>query len=256
MASRILPPLPNPDRFGGPGWAARTGAVMSFGQCASGLAIASRQQAQNLWHRLAPAMINPRPVDDLPAVPDSRLVKLAEEAALEQSPELLAHSYRSAMFARALAFIDRRQVDPELLHVCGLLHDVGMMKDIAGEDFTLRSGARARQCACDAHEPAEVGEHLNDALVVHTTVGVTPDKDGVLGAYTQYGAMVDLTGLRLTHLPKDFVAAVLRDHPRGAFKAEILRRLQKEAKLVPGGRFAFATRVGFGLSVKLAPFPS
>jgi hypothetical protein len=78
----------------------------------------------------------------------------------------------------------------------------------------------------------------------------------VLGAYTQYGAMVDLTGLRLAHLPKDFVAGVLRQHPRGPFKAELIRRLEKEARAVPGGRFAFATRVGFGLAVKQAPFPS
>lgn len=229
---------------------------MSFGHCASGLATASRQQMQNLWHRLAPALIKRGRLDDMPVVPDSKLVKLAEEAALEQNPVLLAHGYRSALFARALAHLDGRTADPELLHLCGLLHDVGLMRNIAGEDFTVRSGAVARQCACDAQEPAEVGEHLNDALVVHTTVGVTPEKDGVLGAYTQYGAMVDLTGLRIAHLPRDFVAAVLRDHPRGAFKGEILRRLEQEARAVPDGRFAFAIRVGFGLAVKQAPFPS
>jgi hypothetical protein len=256
MTTRSLPTLPDPDRFGGPGWIARTGGVMSLGQCASGLATASRQQVQNLWQRLAPALTKPGRVDDMPAVPDSKLVKVAEEAALEQNAVLLAHGYRSALFARALAHIDGRKADPELLHICGLLHDVGLMQDVAGEDFTLRSGARARQCACDAHEPVQVGEHLNDALVVHTTVGVTPEKDGVLGSYTQYGAMVDLTGLRIAHLPKDFVAAVLRDHPRGSFKAEILRRLEKEAQALPSGRFAFAIRVGFGLSVKQAPFPS
>lgn len=255
MATRALPPLPAPDRFGGPGWVARTGGVMNLGQCVSGLAAASRQQVQNLWQRLIPALIRPGQVEDMAPVPDSKLVKLAEEAALEQNQVLLAHGYRSALFARALAHLDGRAADPELLHICGLLHDVGLMKDVAGEDFTVRSGAVARQCACAAHESAEVGEHLNDALVVHTTVGVTPEKDGVLGAYTQYGAMVDLTGLRMAHLPKDFVAKVLRDHPRGAFKEEILRRLEKEAKAVPGGRFAFAIRVGFGLAVKQAPFP-
>jgi hypothetical protein len=256
MATRNLPPLPDPDRFGGPGWLAKTGGVMSLGQCLSGLAIASRQQVQNVWQRLTPALTTPGRVGDLPPVPDSKLVKLAEEAALEQNTVLLAHGYRSALFARALAHLDRRPVDPELLHICGLLHDVGLMRDVAGEDFTVRSGAIARQCACDAHESPEVGEHLNDALVVHTTVGVTPEKDGVLGAYTQYGAMVDLVGLRLAHLPRGFIASVLQNHPRGSFKAEILRRLEKEAKAVPGGRFAFATSVGFGLAVKQAPFPS
>lgn len=256
LAIRILPPLPHPDRFGGPGWVARCNGVMSVGQKLTGLATASRQQVQNLWQRLAPALIRARRIDDMPAVPDSKLVKIAEEAALEQNEVLLAHGYRSAIFGRALAHVDGCKVDPELLHICGLLHDVGLMRDVAGEDFTLRSAAVARQCACDADEVAEVGDHLADALVVHTTVGITPERDGALGAYTQYGAMVDLTGLRIAHLPRDFVVGVLRHHPRGAFKAEILRRLETEAKSVPGGRFDFAVRVGFGLAVKHAPFHS
>lgn len=254
MAHRALPPLPDPDRFGGPGWLARSGGVMTATQCARGFATASGQQLRNLWQRILPTLKRPARLDDLPAVPDSRLVKLAEEAALEQTSVLLSHGYRSAIFARALAHIDGRSVDPELLHVCGLLHDVGLMKDVAGEDFTLRSAAAAQRCACGAEEPPVVGDHLADALIVHTTVGVSPDRDGVLGAYTQYGAMVDLAGLRLAHLPRDFVAAVMRRHPRGAFKAELLRRLGQEAKAVPGGRFAFALRVGFGVTVRQAPF--
>ena len=229
---------------------------MTGRQFAHGLAVASRQQAQLLLQRLLPFLQVAHRVDDMPPVPDSRLVRLAEQAALEQSAPLLAHGYRSALFARALAHIDRRPVDAELLHVCGLLHDVGLMQEVAGEDFTRRSAAAARQCACDAEEPEAVGVHLTDALIVHTTVGVTPERDGVLGAYTQYGAMVDLTGLRLAHLPRAFVADVLRRHPRGAFKAEIVRRLEREARAVPGGRFAFARRVGFTLALRLAPYAS
>lgn len=253
---RQLPPLPDPSRFGGPEWVARTGGIMKSSECVRGLGIASRQQLQNLWERLTPAAWRVCRVDDLPAVPDSRLVRLAEEAALAQTPELLSHGYRSAIFARALAHIDELRVDPELMHVCGLLHDVGIMTAVIGEDFTLRSAAVARQCACDAGEGEDVGAHLADALVVHTTVGVWPDRDGALGAYTQFGAMVDLTGLRLSHLPKSFVAGVLERHPRGEFKREILRRLGQEANAVRGGRFAFAQRVGFGLAVEYAPFAS
>lgn len=256
MAPRLLPPLPDPDRFGGPHWLARSGGVMTRGECMRGLAIATRQQLQNLWQRLLPVLQRPGNIDGMPPVPDSKLVRIAEEAALAQSPVILAHGYRSAIFARALAHIDGYAADPELLHICGLLHDVGLMTDVAGEDFTVRSAAAARQCACDAGEAAAVGDHLADALIAHTSVGIAPEADGVLAAYTQYGAMVDLTGLRLAHLPRDFVAGVVRAHPRGAFKAELLRRLGKEARQVPGGRFAFAVRVGFGLAVRQASYPS
>ncbi len=256
MSTRHLPKLPDPKRFGGPEWVTQSAGVMTRSECTRGLAIASLQQVQNLWHRAFPFLQRAGQVDNMPKLPDTQLVKLAEEAALEQSQDLLAHGYRSALFARALAHIDKQSVDHELLYICGLLHDVGMMRDVVGEDFTLRSAVVARQCASAAHEPAEVGDHMADALIVHTSVGVRPDRDGALGAYTQYGAMVDLTGLRLAHLPKAFVADVLRRHPRGSFKNEILRRLDHEARSVPGGRFAFAVRVGLGLAVRQAPYSS
>lgn len=255
-ACRALPNLPYANRFGGPGWLARTGGVMSRRDLVRGTGIAAFQQGQNMWQRLTGALRRPRSLVGLPALPHSRLVAIAEEAALAQSPTLLAHGWRSALFARALAHIDGRLVDPELLHICGLLHDVGLMQAVTGEDFTLRSAAVARRCAHDAGEDVLVADHLADALIVHTSVGVTPERDGLLGAYTQYGAMVDLTGLRMADLPGDFVAAVLRDHPRGPFKTEILRRLAGESRAVPGGRFAFARRVGFGLAVRQAPFPT
>lgn len=227
---------------------------MDLPDCAKGLLVAGRQQVANLWQRLAPHLSRPGDISAMASVPDSRLVKLAEEAALEQSPALLEHGYRSALFGRALAHIDGRRVDPELLHICGILHDVGLMQAVVGEDFTLRSAAVARACAHKAGESDLVGDHLHDALVVHTSVGVTPERDGVLGAYTQYGAMVDLTGLRLVHLPRTFVTEVLARHPRGAFKREILHRLELEAQAVRGGRFDFARRVGFPLAVRTAPF--
>ena len=251
---RELPPLPDPHRFGGPGWLERSGGVMNLPECARGLAIASQQQVANIWQRLTPRLARVGDVSDLPPVPDSRLVRLAEEAALSQNPELLHHGYRSALFGRALAHIDKVKVDPELLHMCGILHDVGLMEAVTGEDFTRRSACVARDCAHEAHEPVATGDHLYDALIVHTTVGIKPERDGALGCYTQYGAMVDLTGLRLAHLPRAFVDEVLSRHPRGAFKREILSRLDLEAKAVKGGRFDFATQVGFPLAVRAAPF--
>ncbi|MCA3254017.1 MAG: hypothetical protein INF91_00190, partial [Alphaproteobacteria bacterium] len=158
MTARTLPPLPDPDRFGGPGWVARTGGRMNAPECLRGLGIAAGQQLRNLWERLTPALRRADSLDALPRVPDSRLVALAEEAALEQSPELLAHGYRSALYGRALAHIDGVATDPELLHICGLLHDVGIMTAITGEDFTLRSAAVARRCAHEAGECGEVGD--------------------------------------------------------------------------------------------------
>lgn len=234
----------------------RTGGRLTTCDCLLGTWTAAQQQLRNQLDRALPFLVPRIAVDGLPRVPDSRLVRLAEDAALEQSTVLRMHGFRTSAFGRALAHGDGVAVDPELLHACGLLHDVGLMRSVAGEDFTVRSGAVARRVADEAGECPEVGRALEDAVLVHTTVGIDATRDGALGAYTQYGAMLDLAGLRLQALPKDFVRAVLEDYPRGPLKREILRLLEAEATAVPRGRFAFARRVGFGVAVRLAPFPS
>ena len=212
-------------------------------------------QLQLLAQKITSRRIADIDADALLTLPDTRLVNEAREAALCQSAAILAHGYRTAVFARALALIDNAKVDDEELVVCALLHDAGLVPAVSGEDFTIRSG----QIAADAaHRTgrADIAERLHDAICVHTTVGINPERDGTLGAYTQFGAMVDLVGLRERHLPYDLVRRVVEDHPRDGFAREILAGLHAEARAVPGGRFAFLRGVGFGPAVRLAAIPS
>ena len=255
-AARALPPLPDLDRVGGTNWARRTGARLRASDRARMLPVAVATQIRNTSQRLVPRRQLPILDERALAVPDSRLVREAEAAALDQPRNLLAHAYRTALFARALAVVDRVVVDHELLHVCGLLHDVGLAEAVAGQDFTIRSAQAAVRCVRRAGEPEIVAHHLEDALIAHTTIGLTPERDGALASYTQSGAMVDLTGLRIRHLPASLITTAITDHPRGAFKNELLRMLHEEAAAVPGGRFAFLRQVGFPLAVRMAPFES
>ena len=256
MRPAHLPSLPSPDRFGGPGWLQRTGGNLSLCQCLDGAFHAAGQQARNLFERVLPGAVRRISLDGMPQVPDSRLVRLAEEAAMEQPPLLRLHGFRSAAFARALAHGAGVAVDPELLFVCGLLHDAGIAPTVAGEDFTIRSAARAARVAAEAGWDNASRDSIADAILVHTTIGIRPDRDGALGCYTQWGAMVDLTGLGLVQLPRDFVREVFEQYPRGAFKREILSHFEAEVRAMPKGRFALAKRVGFGLAVQMAPFSS
>jgi hypothetical protein len=81
------------------------------------------------------------------------------------------------------------------------------------------------------------------------------DRDGPLGCYVQWGAMVDGAGLRLWDVSRANAEAVLKDHPRGAgFKGELVALIRAEARAVPGGRFALAVRCGLPLATRLAPF--
>ena len=247
--------LPDRNRLGGPGWLEVTGGKLTWPQRGSMFAVSMSTQVQLLAQKIAPRRIARLDVESLMALPDSRLVNEAREAALCQSAALLAHGYRTAVFARALACIDKAIIDDEELVVCALLHDAGLVPAVNGEDFTLRSGRLAFEAAKRA-DRSDVAERLHDAICVHTTVGVSPEKDGALGAYTQFGAMVDLVGLRERHLPCDLVSRVVEEYPRDGFTKEIIAGLHAEARAVPGGRFSFLRGVGFSPAVRLATIPS
>lgn len=248
-------PLPDPNRLGGPGWLVETGGRLTGAQRRRMVVQSLRTQRELLaqrFRRRPPVTVE---LSDVLVMPDSRLVRDAEEAARVQPSAVLGHAYRTSVFARALALLDGVDVDHELLVVCGLLHDVGLVAAVAGEDFTVRSAACATEVAGRAGRQ-ESADHLADAIIVHTTVGVDPDEDGALGAYTQFGAMVDLVGLRERHLPHDLVARTVSVHPRSGLVGPLLRAVRDEAHAVPGGRFAFLRRVGFGPAVRLASVPS
>lgn len=249
------PGPPSPDRLGGPGWLAATGGRLTREERLRMFAQSLRTQRELLAQRVRRRRPTAVDLSAVLALPDSRLVREAEDAAAAQPPALLGHAFRTAVFARALALVDGVEVDHELLAVCGLLHDVGLVAAVAGEDFTLRSAATADEVARHGGRE-DVGGQLADAIVVHTTVGVRPETDGVLGAYLQFGAMVDLVGLRERHLPHDLVAKAVRAHPRAGFVSPFLRAIRDEARAVPCGRFAFLRSVGFGPAVRVSSVPS
>jgi hypothetical protein len=249
------PVLPDPQRLGGPGWLERTGGLLTPAQRASMARESARMQFGLLSQRVRRRRPSPVDLSEALTPPDSRLVREAEQAAATQPGWLLGHAYRTSVFARALALVDGVQVDHELLQVCGLLHDTGLIEAVVGEDFTARSAKDAASCAAVAGRP-EVSAHLVDAIVVHTTVGVEAGADGALGAYTQFGALADLAGLRERHLPWDLVARAVLEHPREGFARAIVAAVKAEAEAVPGGRFSFLRNVGFGPVVRMAQVPS
>jgi hypothetical protein len=220
------------------------------------VAVAIRTQVELLGQRARRRRPTDVDLTDLLELPDTRLVREAEdEAAARQTAPLLAHGYRTAVFARALARLDGAAVDDELLVVCGLLHDAGLEPSVPGEDFTRRSAASAA-IAADRAGRSDACAHLDDAITVHTTIGIDPAVDGALGAYTQFGAMVDLVGLRERHLPHEFVRRSVAAHPRAGFVGCILPALGREARAVPGGRFDLLRRLGFSPAVRLAAIPT
>src|SRR4029077_7310887 len=123
-----------------------------------------------------------------------------------------------------------------------------------GRDFTLASADRMLACAADAGVVDSRAAVLADAICVHTTPGVSPDRDGALGCYLQWGAMVDGAGLRIWDVTPANVGEDLRRYPRVDFQPQLVELMRAEAAAVPMGRFGLLVRCGVPLAVRMAPF--
>lgn len=257
---RRVPAAPDPNRLGGLAWTRRTQGRLTRAERRRLLGALATAQVENAAGRvrLALGRRNPRASEVDVAnftPPDSRLAREAEIACDEQPSSIAAHSYRTWMYGLALAAVDRAQLDRELFYCAALVHDYGIAPPVSGRDFTLGGADRALACAAAAERADGEAEQMADAICVHTTPGVTVDRDGAIGCYVQWGAMVDGAGLRLWDVSRANAETVLRDHPRGAgFKGELAALLRAEARAVPGGRFALLARCGLPLATRLAPF--
>jgi len=250
---------PDPHRLGGLGWARRTGGRLTSRERGRLLAAIALGQWENALGRarltlgrLPPAAAN---VDlDTFTIPDSLFAREAEQACDELPQALVAHSYRTWLFGRSLATVDRVELDVELFYCGSLLHDHGIAQPTPGRDFTLASADRTLACAASAGVGDDRAQALADAICVHTTPGVAIDRDGALGCYLQWGAMVDGAGLRIWDVAPANVGEVLRRYPRVDFKRQLVAMMRAEAAAVPRGRFGLLVRCGVPLAVHTAPF--
>ncbi|MBW2272741.1 MAG: phosphohydrolase [Deltaproteobacteria bacterium] len=189
-------------------------------------------------------------------LPDSRLTREAEaEARATLSPATLEHSYRSFLYGLALSQLDGVAVDTEHLYATALLHDIALESPTPGCCFAVRGALTMHELALRAGVDDTTARALAEGIAHHITPGVGYEL-GPLAPLLQFGAMVDLTGLRLWELAPGFVEAVLERHPRLGVKRSIGACWRAEARTFPEGRAAFLERsFRFSLLVRFAPFP-
>lgn len=188
-------------------------------------------------------------------LPDSALALAAEEQAREElSPHVLQHSYRTYLFGLALAGIDERAVDNELVYVASLLHDLNLEHPTPGRCFAVVGAERAEVLALEHRASPERAEAIAAAIAGHITIGVAGDLGDPAG-FVSAGAFVDVAGARMHELRPQWVEEVLRRHPRLNFRDFLLEAFEAEAAAVPHGRISWCLRyAGFGPLVRLAPF--
>ncbi len=77
-------------------------------------------------------------------VPDSKLVRGAIDLAKSSSPPVLFnHVMRSWLFSAYLSQLEKTSVDPELLAVASVLHDLGLVPAFEGAERFEVDGANA-----------------------------------------------------------------------------------------------------------------
>ncbi|MEM7337134.1 MAG: HD domain-containing protein [Actinomycetota bacterium] len=249
-------------RFGGATWLDRTGGRLTWGdrlRLLGPLLAGQRQFAQStvalrLGRRRSEPLASPTP-------PRSAMARAAEDAAAEQPEVLVGHSYRTWAYGRTLAALDGvTGLDEELFYVASLLHDLGLVKAVTGEDFTLRGANRAGEIVRAHHDgDPERGDAeaavacARQAVVAHVTPGITAADDGLEGFYVQAGATCDLVGIRRHHVPATFDAELRARHSHAGLVDDLTSRIRAEARAVRGGRFDYLRRTGFTLAMRLGP---
>lgn len=249
---------PDPNRLGGLGWVRSTKGALTRAERRRLLAAIVRGEGEYVvgrTRRLTGRV--PEGARDLAfadfSPPDSKLARLAEEAAEEQSRHVKGHGYRTWAFGSALAVLDQNRLDREAFYVAALLHDWGVDEVVPGEDFVIRSAARAAECVTAAGLDETLAETVGDAIAVHCTAGITVETDGAPGFYVNAGAALDLAAVRVGDLPRSYFDAVHAVHPRDGATRAFRRHITAESKANPQGRFAQLRRNGFNLLLRVNP---
>lgn len=175
-------------------------------------------------------------------------------ATARQGPALQGHGLRTWALGGLLAEVHGVPFDGDELFVAALAHDVGLTRQVPGEDFTVRSARAAVAAWAAVHGPPAptVADRLRDAVVAHTTPGVDPAVSP-LGWVVQAGAVADLVGRHLADLDAAIVDDVYERFPQGGLRRRITAAVAAEARAVPDGRFALLRRTGFNLAIRAAP---
>jgi HD superfamily phosphodiesterase len=182
---------------------------------------------------------------DLP-VPDTTATRAAEQVLRRYAgPALANHAVRSALFAAAYGRLTGVGYDPELLHVAGLMHDLGLEQPFDSHrlPFEVAGGELAWVFAAGLGWPAERRQRLADAVARHMWDEVDPAVDPE-GHLLERATSLDISGRRLDEWPAEFRADVLAAWPRLDLAERFTSCFADQAARKPDSAAAAAMRSG------------
>jgi hypothetical protein len=189
------------------------------------------------------------------SVPDSTFARRARELVVEAEPAFLVnHSVRAYAWAIALAAHDDVDVDPEILYVAALLHDIGLMPAYdLGRCFELDGALAARDLAVRDGQPTGRADAIHDAIALHMAAEL-PAGSAAEVTLLWDSTGVDVTGYRYRDVPRRLVPPVLAAYPRLGFKREFGARFADQATRKPHCRVAEMVATGKLDAIAAAPF--
>ncbi|TDC37883.1 HD domain-containing protein [Micromonospora sp. 15K316] len=158
-------------------------------------------------------------------IPETAAVAEATRIARETTrPVIYHHSRRVFFFGLMHAHRLGAELDPELLYLAAMFHDVGLLTPFSDvvQRFEVDGADHARKFLLDRGFSTAAAETVWMAIALHTTPGI-PERMAPEIATTHLGALTDVIGLGLEGLDRDQLDEILAVHPRGDFKNEFLR---------------------------------
>ena len=241
-------------------WTHRTNGILGRGERARFVAAVLLEQGRGTPRVLAARLRagrgrgGPDPSELTP--PNSQVAREAMElCGAELSEPVVEHSYRSYLYARALALAEGIECDEEATFVGAMLHDWGIKEIPALRDrcFTLPGAEQALALAeANGWAPAR-GESAAEAITLHLNPTV-PASQGTVQHLVHDGVLLDVVGLRAPELDAGGIRRVRDRHPRMGFNRIGGGALREHGRNVPGCRSRALFQTGFGLALRLGPW--
>ena len=157
-------------------------------------------------------------------IPDTRLVAdMTELAKADEPPLLFHHSRRVYLFGMLQGRRRGLPVDPELLYVGAMCHDLGLTEKYRTKDqrFEVDGANQARAFLLGHGIGEREAGRIWTAIALHTTPGIPEYLEPEIALVTA-GVETDVLGIGYDDLDPADIGAVVAAHPRPDFKRQIL----------------------------------
>jgi hypothetical protein len=161
--------------------------------------------------------------------PDTALAIAAHQLVTAACPaHVVAHCERSFRFARLLTLVDSIDVDPEVLYLGVIMHDLGLAPSFHSDArFDVGGANAARDWLVEAGMDGRRADVVWDIVALHASSAIAQHKSAET-AVANSGISIDVRGAGVDRLPVAEVRRVLDEFPRTGFPEAFHRTLVDE----------------------------